>query len=82
MNTTTSDEDPGKHYRGRELAGIVIDPYRIEELFPNIKRAAARHMLKKLLRYCDKGHSERELTAELQGCLDRWKQMIQEDRRY
>lgn len=55
-----------------------MDPYRIA-LVHGVDHPVAFHMVKKLLRGGRKGHDENTLVAELQCCLDRWKQLIEED---
>lgn len=74
-----TDVDPGAHYRGPNVFGIPLDPYRILEAYPNITREGARHVLKKVLRMGKKGIGERQLIAELRCCIDRWEQMLDEE---
>jgi hypothetical protein len=69
--------DPGKHYR-YHFKGVKIDPYRIAKIY-NLGGGPREHMVKKLLRGFDKGHTEEQLVAELQSCLDRWKEMMGEE---
>jgi len=81
--------DPGKHYRHtftrrltkQELhegqAAFKMDPYRIGRVYG--LSGVPEHMVKKLLRGASKGHSEEELIAELQCCLDRWKEILGEE---
>jgi hypothetical protein len=71
--------DPGAHYRGPNIFGHALDPYRVLEAYPNITREAARHIVKKILRMGKKGISERQLVAEVRCCLDRWEQMLNEE---
>lgn len=71
--------DPGAHYRGPNVFGLPIDPYRILEAYPNVSREAARHIVKKTLRMGRKGIGEHQLIAELRCCLDRWEQMLREE---
>lgn len=70
-------EDKGKHYRF-VFKGIKFDPYRIAKMY-GVKGGPQEHMLKKLLRGQGKGHTEEDLLKELQCCLDRWKEMYEED---
>lgn len=71
------DDDIGKHYR-HEYRGIKFDPYRVCWLY-GIKGGPREHIVKKALRGTDKGHTELELINELQACLDRWREMVEED---
>lgn len=75
---TPPDPDKGAHYRRFEYKGVKFDPYRVCQLY-DIGGGPREHMLKKLLRGTTKGHTERELVAELQCSLDRWKEMLEED---
>lgn len=82
--------DVGKHYRysyTRKLtekeietgeATFKLDPYRIASLY-NLGGGPREHIVKKGLRGTDKGHTELELVNELQCCLDRWREMLEED---
>jgi hypothetical protein len=71
--------DPGAHYRGPNIFGHALDPYRVLEAYPNITREAARHVVKKILRMGKKGIDERQLIAEIRCCVDRWEQMLNEE---
>ena len=68
--------DKGKHYR-YEFQGVKLDPYRIGRVY-NLS-GPTEHMMKKILRGTGKGHTEQEVVDELQACLDRWREMIQEE---
>lgn len=82
--------DPGKHYRHSFLrhltqqelhegkATFKLDPYRISRVYG--LAGPAEHMVKKILRGTSKGHTENELIAELQCCLDRWRELIDEEK--
>jgi hypothetical protein len=59
--------------------GIKFDPYRIAKMY-GLTGGPREHMLKKLLRGEGKGHTEADLLQELQCCLDRWKEMYEEDK--
>jgi len=74
----TDKKDKGSHYRYK-YKGIKLDPYRICKLY-GVPQGPHEYMLKKLLRASGKGHSEEDLIQELQCCLDRWKEMLQEDK--
>lgn len=69
--------DPGEHYR-YSYHGVNIDPYRICRIY-DLGGGPREHMTKKLLRGSGKGHEELELINELQCCLDRWREMYEED---
>ena len=65
------------HYK-QEYKGFKIDPYRIAIIY-GIGNYIQFHMLKKLLRGTNKGHSVVDLIDELQCCLDRWREIEFED---
>lgn len=70
-------EDKGKHYR-YTYNGIKMDPYRIAKIY-DLGGGPREHATKKLLRGVSKGHTERDLIAEVRACMDRWEEMIDED---
>lgn len=82
--------DVGKHYRmsfrqkitehdnERGYVVVKMDPYRVCDIY-NVGGGAREHLIKKALRGQGKGHTELDLIAELQSCLDRWKDMYNED---
>ena len=82
--------DVGKHYRWTHkqkiteadvIRGYIVvnmDPYRVCKVW-NVGGGPAEHIIKKAGRGVSKGHTELELIAELQSCLDRWKGMVNED---
>ena len=72
---TTADK--GAHYRF-QYRGINLDPYRICAVY-GITGGPREHMLKKILRCTDKGHTTLEVLDELQCVLDRWREMAIED---
>ena len=55
-----------------------LDPYRICHEY-KVGGGPREHMLKKLLRGGSKDHSENDVIAELQSCLDRWKEIVFEN---
>lgn len=66
-------------YSNFSYKGITIDPYRIFEIY-GITHPAHAHATKKLLRA---GRSHKSLSQDIQEAIDsleRWKEMIQEDR--
>ena len=75
---TPIKEDKGSHYRN-EYLGAPFDVYRAIKIF-DIADPIAQHMFKKLARGTRKGHTVEDLVKELQCCLDRWKEMIEEDK--
>lgn len=82
--------DVGAHYRWkfrqkineadmqRGYVVVNFDPYRVCKVW-NVGGGPAEHIIKKAGRGVSKGHTELELIAELQSCLDRWKGMVNED---
>lgn len=79
-DTATKQPDPGQHYRGPNLFGIPLDPYRVLECYSNrVTREPARHIVKKILRGEGKGHDEKSLIAEIRCCCNRWEDMITEE---
>lgn len=67
---------PNKY--NKQIGGVVIDPYRIAELY-GITDHRQFHVLKKMLRA---GTSEKPFLTEIQDCIDtltRWKAMMKED---
>jgi hypothetical protein len=70
--------DSGAHYR-YEYKGVKIDPYRILNEYAITNHAQA-HAIKKLLRA---GRSVKDLVQdinEVKDTLDRWLEMIEEDK--
>ena len=72
-----ADQDKGSHYR-YQYKGINLDPYRVCKVY-GIAGGPHEHIVKKALRGLRKGHSEQDLILELQCCLDRWQEMLEED---
>lgn len=82
--------DPGAHYRysytvkltpeqiEEGKVTIKLDPYRVCQIYET-GGGPREHIAKKALRGTTKGHTERELIAELRSCLDRWEEMLDED---
>lgn len=71
-----SDTDNGKHYR-YSFQGVKLDPYRIARVY-GVDGGPREHILKKILRGTTKGHTELEVISEVQSCLDRWREMVEE----
>jgi hypothetical protein len=55
-----------------------LDPYRVAGVY-GIEGGPREHMLKKILRYTAKGHSEREVLQEIICAANRRLEMISED---
>ena len=70
-------EDVGSHYR-KTWKGQELDPYRIADIY-RFTGGPREHLLKKVLRGVDKGHTERELVNELGAIVKRWGEMLDED---
>ena len=59
---------------------ITVDPYYVSRHCDVMALGApAFHMLKKLMRGRAKGHTEKQVLAELQSCLDRWRELSEVD---
>ena len=69
-------EDVGSHYR-KTWKGLNLDPYRIADIY-GFTGGPREHLLKKVLRGVDKGHTERELVNELKAIVKRWEEMLDE----
>lgn len=78
MNTPQAIYDPsGKHYK-YTYNGVLLDPYRIFEVY-KITNAPQQHAIKKLLRA---GQSVKPLMQDIDEVivtLNRWKDMLVED---
>ena len=68
------------HYKN-DFRGVTFDVYRAIRIF-DITEPERQHMFKKLVRGSRKGHTTTELLDELQCCLDRWREIVQEDLEY
>lgn len=89
FTSSSVEQDKGKHYRfsfkqrlteqDKENGFVVVnlDPYRISATYE--LGGWREHIVKKTLRGTEKGHTEQELIDELQCCLDRAKQMLEEE---
>ena len=83
-------KDFGRHYRytysrhlteielDKKIVTVKFDPYRICDIY-NIGGGPREHMVKKLLRMENKGHSVKEVLREIRCSLDRWEEMLKED---
>ena len=66
------------HYRQYEYKGIKLDPYRIARVY-RMDGGPREQIMKKTLRFTDKGQTERQVVAEIRSALDRWEEMLDED---
>lgn len=57
---------------------ILLDPYRIADIY-QVGGGAREQILKKALRYTDKGHSEEEVLREIISAAERRLEMLRED---
>ena len=69
--------DPAKHY-SREYRGIKLDPYRVARVY-KMQGGPREQIMKKCLRFTDKGQTEREVLNEIKSAMARWEQMLDED---
>lgn len=63
----------------RGYAIYKLDPYRVCDLY-STGGGPREQMIKKLLRWTDKGHDEDQVLREIGSALDRWHEMRAEDR--
>ena len=70
-------KEVSKHYR-HSYKGVKLDPYRIASVY-EMNGGPREQILKKVLRFTDKGHSEQQVVNEIRSALDRWQQMLDED---
>jgi len=82
--------DPAAHYRhvirapitdediARGYTEVKLDPYRVCDVYQT-GGGPREQMIKKLLRWTDKGQSEGKVIAEIESALKRWKEMREED---
>lgn len=82
--------DPAAHYRHRVRARITdediargfveikLDPYRVCDVY-DTGGGPREQMVKKLLRWTDKGQSEEKVLDEIESALKRWREMRWED---
>lgn len=68
----------GKHYAFR-FKGLKLDPYRILQVY-GISNPAQQHAIKKLLRAGQSVKSLEQDIDEVIVTLQRWKEMIEEDK--
>ena len=72
-----NEDEEFKHYK-RYYKGIKLDPYRILDVYDNVKAAPHQHVVKKLLRA---GESIKDLRTDVEECiksLNRWLEMMDE----
>lgn len=82
--------DPAAHYRrvirapitdeaiARGYTEVKLDPYRVCDVYQT-GGGPREQMIKKLLRWTDKGQPEETVIAEIESALARWKEMREED---
>lgn len=75
--TATATRDTGSHYR-REYRGMKLDPYRIAAIYA-MQGGPREQIMKKCLRFTDKGQTEHQVVAEIRTALARWEEMLEED---
>jgi len=85
------DGDPAAHYRqfiraritdediARGYTEVKLDPYRVCDAY-DTGGGPREQMVKKLLRWTDKGQSDEQVLGEIESALTRWKQMREECR--
>ena len=73
----THELNPYRHYV-REYNGVILDPYRIMDIY-QITHPAHQHALKKLLRAGQSIKDLRQDIKEVKDTLTRWEQMMDED---
>ena len=74
--------EPTPEYYKKMLGGVKADPYRICKLY-GINGGPHEHITKKLLRGVNKDdgiNTELDLIRVVRGQLDRWEEMINEDK--
>jgi len=69
--------DVSAHYQ-REYKGVLLDPYRIAKVW-GMRGGPREQIMKKCLRFTDKGQSEQQVVDEIRSALERWQEMIEED---
>ena len=70
-------QDTSAHYDKR-YKGIKLDPYRIAAVYC-MRGGPREQIMKKCLRFTDKGQTEQQVVAEISDALQRWKDMLEED---
>jgi len=76
LATPTSLDKP-QHYQ-YQYKGIKLDPYRICEVY-NVGGGAREQIIKKGLRWTNKGDSERQVLKEIMQACERRLEMLDED---
>lgn len=69
--------DVSAHYQ-REYKGILLDPYRIAAVY-GMRGGPREQIMKKCLRFTDKGQTEQQVVDEIRSALERWQEMLEED---
>lgn len=71
------DGQPDAHY-SHMYKGIKLDPYRIAKIY-NMQGGPREQIMKKTLRFTDKGQTEQQVVDEIRSALNRWQSMLDED---
>jgi pantothenate kinase-related protein Tda10 len=69
--------DVNAHYQ-RVYKGILLDPYRIALVW-DMRGGPREQIMKKCLRFTEKGQTEQEVVNEIRSALNRWQAMLEED---
>lgn len=77
LSQALREQDAGAHYR-REYRGIKLDPYRIAKIYA-MQGGPREQIMKKCLRFTDKGQTEQQVVNEIRTALNRWQEMLEED---
>lgn len=89
-SSASATSSPAGHYRHtvrvpvtaddarRGYAVLKLDPYRVCDVY-DTGGGPREQVIKKLLRWTDKGQSEDKVLDEIQAALTRWREMRAED---
>lgn len=75
-NENKSEVTPS--YYNYEYKGIKLDPYRICQIY-GVGGGPREQIIKKCLRFNNKGHDPLQVIKEIRQALDRWEEMLGED---
>ena len=70
-------QKPDSHY-SHQYKGIKLDPYRIAWIY-RMQGGPREQIMKKCLRFTDKGQTEQQVVDEIRSALNRWQAMLDED---
>ena len=65
------------HYQ-RRYKSVLLDPYRIALIW-DMRGGPREQIMKKCLRFTEKGQTEQEVVNEIRSALNRWQAMLDED---